>query len=203
MNDYVGLLASTSDVWTQYYDGTGWSSASITRPDDGVSWNNQALVVLLGMLTPVYAFVGYEAAGHMSEETKDAATSSPWGIIYTALASGLVGLAFVLSLTYSVAGDLDGFLNNSGGTVSVVFQQCAGIGFGNLLTGLLMMGIFFNGISSFTVTTRISYAMARDGAFPGSRYIAYVVRCVLFSSQIISSQISHYQNNIHLHYSGL
>ena len=37
MNDYVGLLASTSDVWTQYYDGTGWSSASITRPDDGVT----------------------------------------------------------------------------------------------------------------------------------------------------------------------
>ena len=128
------------------------------------------------MLTPVYAVVGYEAAGHMSEETKNAAKATPWGLVWTGFASGIIGFAVVLSLTYSVAGDLEGFLNNTGGGATDVFLKCAGQNFGSGLTVLLMLCIFFNGISSFTVTTRIAYAMARDGAFPGSRYIAYVVR---------------------------
>ena len=52
-----GSLATSSQVWTQYYDGTGWSTANITSTYDG-DWNNQCLVVLLGILTPVYAVTG-------------------------------------------------------------------------------------------------------------------------------------------------
>jgi choline transport protein len=39
------------------------------------------------------------------------------------------------------------------------------------LTVLLLLNIFFAGFSSMTVTSRIGFAMARDGAFPYSNIL--------------------------------
>jgi len=39
------------------------------------------------------------------------------------------------------------------------------------MTSLLIINIFFAGFSSMTVTSRIGFAMARDGAFPGSHLL--------------------------------
>ena len=43
-----------------------------------------------------------------------------------------------------------------------------------MMTDLVVANIFLAGISSFTVTSRIAFAMARDGAFPGSTALRYV-----------------------------
>ena len=39
------------------------------------------------------------------------------------------------------------------------------------MTALLIINLFFAGFSSMTVTTRIGFAMARDGAFPFSGFL--------------------------------
>lgn len=39
------------------------------------------------------------------------------------------------------------------------------------MTSMLIINIFFAGFSSMTVTSRIGFAMARDGAFPGSKVL--------------------------------
>jgi len=39
---------------------------------------------------------------------------------------------------------------------------------------LVLINLFFAGFSSMTVTTRIGFAMARDGAFPGSKFFYHV-----------------------------
>jgi amino acid transporter len=39
------------------------------------------------------------------------------------------------------------------------------------MTALLIVNIFFAGFSSMTVTSRIGFAMARDGAFPFSNIL--------------------------------
>jgi amino acid transporter len=39
------------------------------------------------------------------------------------------------------------------------------------MTVLLLINIFFAGFSSMTVTSRIGFAMARDGAFPSSKFL--------------------------------
>jgi len=36
---------------------------------------------------------------------------------------------------------------------------------------LLAINVYLGGFSHMTVTTRIVFAMSRDGAFPGSKYI--------------------------------
>jgi amino acid transporter len=50
-------LATASEVFTTTYDNTGFSNLGYT--------------CLIGLLSAFYCFTGYEAAGHMSEETKN------------------------------------------------------------------------------------------------------------------------------------
>ena len=42
------------------------------------------------------------------------------------------------------------------------------------MTAMLIVNLFFAGFSSLTVTSRIGYAMARDGAFPCSKFLRYI-----------------------------
>ena len=42
------------------------------------------------------------------------------------------------------------------------------------MTCLVIVNLFFAGFSSLTVTSRIGFAMARDGAFPFSGFFRYV-----------------------------
>ena len=47
---------------------------------------------------------------------------------------------------------------------------------GNLTVALIMslilaINVYLGDFSNFTVTTRVVFAMSRDGAFPGSKYI--------------------------------
>jgi amino acid transporter len=39
---------------------------------------------------------------------------------------------------------------------------------------LVLINLFFAGFSSMTVTSRIGFAMARDNAFPGSKFLYHV-----------------------------
>ena len=52
--------------------------------------------------------------------------------------------------------------------------HCAAAAGGNALAAITIVALFFVGVSSLTVTTRIAYAMARDGALPGSTALRYV-----------------------------
>lgn len=49
----------------------------------------------------LFSFSGYEGGAHMAEETKNASSSAPWGIIYTCLASAITGIIYLTGLLYS------------------------------------------------------------------------------------------------------
>lgn len=59
---------------------------------------------MIGLLNGCYGFSGYEAGGHMSEETKNASVAAPKGIIFATIISGIVGFSFIITLLY-VMGD--------------------------------------------------------------------------------------------------
>jgi amino acid transporter len=61
----------------------------------------------------------------------------------------------------------------SSSVASVYFGAC-GWRTGMALTVVLIINLFFAGISSLTVTSRIAFAMARDGAFPYSESLRVV-----------------------------
>jgi amino acid transporter len=48
----------------------------------------------------MWAFAGYEASSHLSEETTHGDRASSAGMIWTVLASGLLGLSFIIILLF-------------------------------------------------------------------------------------------------------
>jgi len=90
------------------------------------------------------------------------------------IAAVITGLAFFVGLLYSMNERIDNILEGvSQQPVINIFS----IAFSGKLPGALAMSIllainvYLGGFSHMTVTTRIVFAMSRDGAFPGSKYI--------------------------------
>lgn len=162
----IGLLSSASElnttvvILTEYSNTTGWSSTSY--------------VVCIGILSALYSFAGYEASAHMAEETIGSRTAAPNGIIYTCLATGIVGLVYLLSLLYvttDISYALDGLTDNAAVNV---FISTAGTDLGTFMAWVVTINIFFAGMSGVTISGRISYALLRDGAFPHSDFWSQV-----------------------------
>jgi amino acid transporter len=138
----------------------------------GLSNNPKVLspfTAILGLSSCVFTFTGFESCAHMAEETHDARTSAPWGIAGTVLCCATFGLMFNLGMLFATP-DITAFQN----PVQEIFKQTAGRDGGTVLMMILVVMFFFGGLSSITVTSRIFYAMARDGALPYSEYLAFV-----------------------------
>lgn len=153
-------LSSGSFVFGGYYNDTGFESHSY--------------VGALAITTALFTFAGYEASAHMAEETGNSDTSAPKGIIYTCLATGIGGVGLYLSLLFATT-DIEAALNGTTGNAAAdVFTLACGSTMGSALTWLVVINLFFAGVSSVAVTGRITYALTRDNAFPFSDVLQQV-----------------------------
>ena len=91
----VGVLAfvpshhqSASYVFGHFVNNTGWGSTFY--------------VALLGLLLAQYTFTGYDASAHMTEETRDASTAGPRGIITSILVSLAAGWVLLIGITFAI-----------------------------------------------------------------------------------------------------
>jgi amino acid transporter len=144
-------------------------------------------VALIGMLFVSFSFSGYEGGATLAEETKNASVSAPKGIILTIIVSSIVGYIYLLGLLFAMQSNIQFVLSESTSTnvVSNVFYLAfthssidssdslttsTNMTAVHLLNYSLCLTLFFSGFSSFTLTTRIAFAMARDGAIPKSSF---------------------------------
>jgi amino acid transporter len=105
--------------------------------------------------------------------------SAPKSIVNGVIAAILIGFAFFLGLLYSMNGNIDGAVNGiTSQPVINIFDMAFTDKDGNrILAGsltmsiLLLINVYLGGFSHMTVTSRIIFAMSRDGALPGSKYI--------------------------------
>ena len=157
---FPSKLSTGKFVFTEYYNLTGFESKSY--------------VGAISLLAALYSFSGYEASAHMAEETTSARTSAPLGIIWTCFASGCGGLVLLLCLLFATD-DVDAAVHGEtdNGAINVFLRACGHDG-GAFLAWLVVINVFFAGVSSVTVTGRITFALARDKAFPFSDRIATV-----------------------------
>jgi amino acid transporter len=150
----------------------------IWRNRTGFSMDNGGFgyVILAGLASSLFSFTGYEAGAHMAEETTNASVSSAHGLIYTTTASALTGLLYILGCLYAIPAKVGIFtaLHTYDVSISSLYAVATGNKVGLILTNVLVANLFVAGMSSFTVTTRITFALARDGAFPGSTHLRKV-----------------------------
>eukprot|EP01035_Chromulina_nebulosa_P019806 gene19806-25750_t len=149
-------LSTSSFVFTQYYNGTGWSSPGY--------------VVAISLLTGLFGFTGYEGSAHLAEETHGSRIIAPRGIINTCYSGGIIGFGLILALLYNTYNITDILSGPTDVATVNVFLYAGGSGFGSFLSWLIAVNLFLAGISSPTITSRIAYALLRDGAFPYSSY---------------------------------
>jgi len=146
---------STSFVFTTFVNNTGWHSGPY--------------VVLLGLLMAQYTFTGYDASAHMTEETHDAATAGPKGIVRSIWTSWVAGFVLLLGFTYAIQDYGKELASPTGAPPAQILLDALGASAGKLLLLVVIGAQLFCGMASVTANSRMIYAFSRDGALPFSR----------------------------------
>lgn len=183
----VGVLGAMSSkhsatyVFTEFSNTSGWGN-------DGVSW-------LVGLLSAVYPFLGYEtfsayeshpellltiyisydAACHLSEELPKPSRNVPLAMVGSVVINGLMGLVYAIVLLFGL-GDLQSLLASKIGFPFMqlflnVTRSPAGASILAVIVSLIAMAANAAGTTS---TSRTAWAFARDRGLPSSKFFSVV-----------------------------
>ena len=152
---------SAGFVFTERINNSGFSS--------GFYW---FLVLPLGFLLTQYTITGYDASAHLSEETQGAADGAAKGIWRSIFYSAIGGYVLLLSFVFAVQ-DVEG-VNKGFGAVDVIFGQALPEGWHFLVLFISTAGQLFCTTACLTSASRMTFAFSRDGAIPGSKWLATV-----------------------------
>ncbi|KAJ5887036.1 uncharacterized protein N7473_009710 [Penicillium subrubescens] len=152
---------SASYVFTEFSNTSGWSN-------DGVSW-------LVGLLSTVYPFLGYDAACHLSEELPKPSRNVPLAMVGSVAINGLIGLVYAIVLLFAL-GDLESLLTSQiGFPFMQLFLNVTGSPAGASILALCitLIAVAANA-AGLTSTSRTAWAFARDDGLPASGYLSTV-----------------------------
>jgi len=148
-------------VFTAVVNDGGWKS-------DGVSW-------CIGLLTAAYCFLGFDGAIHMSEEVRNPSLVIPKILIQTIVINGGLSFVFVLVLLFCI-GNVDAALQTpTQYPIIEIFYQA--IGSVKATTAMMTVITALGLISSIGVVasvSRLTWAFARDGGLPYSKFFAHI-----------------------------
>jgi amino acid permease (GABA permease) len=125
--------------------------------------------VLLGLLMAQYTYTGYDASAHVAEETHDASTAAPRGIVMSVVVSVIAGFVLLFAITWSIQDYEAERTTALGLPPAQIFIDAAGQNLGKFLLFICVVAQFFCGMASVTANSRMAFAFSRDGALPGSR----------------------------------
>lgn len=150
---------SAEFVFTDFRNTTGWPN--------GVAW-------LLGLLQGALSLTGFDATAHMVEEIPNAAVEAPKLMIYC-IAMGMgTGFIFLMVLLF-VAGDIDQIIESGAGPIGAILLHATGSRTATVCLQIFPLAcLLLAGISIMTTSSRMTWAFARDGGLPFSRYFAKV-----------------------------
>ena len=151
-----------SRLWT-FTNYSGEAGGNVFPQSD-----NMLYLFLLCLLLPVYTITGYDASAHTSEETTNAATSVPQGIVSSVIWSSLVGWIMLCAITLAIP-DMDAGAKQGWGmffgtmdAIMPAWLKTAGLSRHPDHAVALRSG---NG----DVGLRMLFAFSRDDGMPGSR----------------------------------
>jgi amino acid transporter len=151
--------------------GVEYAKSNPLGLDFGGNWITGA--ALIAVLAPVYIFYGFESAGDISEETKDAGRRVPrsmrLALIWGGVASFILTAALLLAMP---ANDPVGATVKGGGVPFILGQLPGGIQ--DVLLVLIMLAFFSCGSAVQGAGSRLAFAYARDGALPASAWLSRV-----------------------------
>ena len=167
-------------AWHGFHHGLGFlfttqgvqhAASNVYGVDFGGNWLTAA--ALVAVLAPVYIFYGFESAGDVAEESKDAGRQVPksmrWALIWGGISSFILVAALLLAMPKEdpIKATFDG-----GGVPSILGQLSSEMQ--DFLLLLIIFAFFSCGTSIQGAASRLGFSYARDGALPGSAWLAKV-----------------------------
>ncbi|RSH87903.1 uncharacterized protein EHS24_000421 [Apiotrichum porosum] len=154
-----GDFASPKFVFTEFINETGWP--------DGVAW-------ILGLLQSCFGLTGYDAVSHMVEEMPMPHKYAPRVMILAVCIGASSSFVFLVCLLFCVESvDL---VNTSGaGPLLEAMYQATNSRVGAICLQMFpIICMFFTAQGLLTASSRMSYAFARDGGLPFSKFFGHM-----------------------------
>ncbi|KZT20635.1 hypothetical protein NEOLEDRAFT_1151208 [Neolentinus lepideus HHB14362 ss-1] len=150
---------TAKEVFTQTYNGTGAPA--------GWNW-------ILSYLFTAGTLIGFDASGHIAEETKNASVVAARGILSSAFATGVLGFATTILFLFCIP-DLDSvFALDAPQPFVQIYALALGKGPSIFMTILAIIGLVLNTSVAVVAASRLVFAVARDGVLPLSSWIGQV-----------------------------
>ncbi|KDP29461.1 hypothetical protein JCGZ_19290 [Jatropha curcas] len=139
--------------------------------------SSKPYAVILSFLVSQYSLYGYDAAAHLTEETKGADKNGPIAILSSIGIISVFGWAYILALTFSIQ-DFNYLYDTNNETAGAFvpaqilydafhgrYHNAAGA---IVLLFIIWGSFFFGGLSITTSAARVVYALSRDEGIPFS-----------------------------------
>ncbi|KAG2123138.1 amino acid transporter [Suillus cothurnatus] len=137
-----------------------------TNVQNFTGWQSQGFVVLLGFLQAVYTLEGCETAAQVAEEAVRAEILAPLGVVGSIAGSWLIGIAYLLALLFAVQDIASVQATTFAIPIAQLFYDAVGPRLSQMCLLVIMVSQVMAAITTFTASSRLFYALARDNAFP-------------------------------------
>ncbi|EIM82927.1 amino acid transporter [Stereum hirsutum FP-91666 SS1] len=136
-------------------------------------WGNKGFVVLLGFLQAVYSLEGCETAAQVAEEAKRAELLAPLAIVFSIVGSYIVGLAYMLALLFSVQSIPSVQATSYALPITQLYYDAVGPKLTLMCLTVVCCAQFMAAVTAFTASSRLIFALARDGAVGGPARVKF------------------------------
>ncbi|OQD73850.1 hypothetical protein PENDEC_c013G06282 [Penicillium decumbens] len=142
---------------------------------NNTGWDNNVMCFITGLVNPLYSLGGLDGISHITEEMPNPGRNAPLGLAITLSIALVTGLAYLLSLMFSVQNYNSLADTQTGLPLAEIFFQATstkGGAFGLVFMVWIALGPCV--IGSQLSTGRVFWAFARDDGLPFSRVWARV-----------------------------
>ena len=153
--------ADARDVWLQFTNAGGWSSTGTST--------------MVGLLSPIVSMLGFDCVVHMSEEIKDASYTLPRAMLWSVAFNAALGFIMAITLCFTL-GNVDDILATKTGFpfIQIIFNVTHSHAAISVLTTVVVITLIASAIAEVATASRQLWSFARDGGFPGYRWIARI-----------------------------
>src|SRR6516225_7659649 len=142
-----------------------WSNLTSTGIVPSAGYWNWLGPFMLATLLGAYTIVGFESASNLAEETHQPHRVIPKAMVRAVLASGVVGMAFLIALAYSIS-DIPAATKSSAPVAFIVNDVLGGV-VQKLFLIFVVISIFACGLIIIVTNSRLIWSMSRDRRLPG------------------------------------
>ncbi|KAL2072991.1 hypothetical protein VTL71DRAFT_10315 [Oculimacula yallundae] len=128
----------------------------------------------LSYLATAGILIGFDASGHVAEETKNASVNAAKGIFWSTVVSGIGGFVTIILFLFCVPGPDILFSFGSPQPFVPLYAVILGKGGHVFMNIICIIALWFNTAIAIVAASRLVFAVARDGVLPYSHWVSQV-----------------------------